>query len=263
MPQDVAWEVIRQYRLFLNREPIGEQKTRAKNTQAYYIIALRNFFKYLVRRDIDILSPDKLDLPKSPERDINILDEKELERLLDAPDINTLKGVRDKAILETLFSTGLRVSELCNLNRDSINITTGEFPVRGKGNKIRIVFLSGRAKKYLKMWLDQRKDIEEALFVSLPKNSKSLKYHRLTTRSVERLIKYYSTKAGIPKKVVPHTLRHCFATDLLQNGADLRSVQSLLGHSSITTTQIYTHITNKELKAIHKQYHGKQLKNSI
>lgn len=260
MPEHINQNSVREYRLFLNREMTLHGDSRKKNTQGYYMIALRNLLKYMIRRDIEVLSPDKIDLPKIEERDINIIDESELERLLDAPGSTKLKEIRDKAILEVLFSTGLRVSELCSLDRDTVNLKTGEFPVRGKGSKIRIVFLSDRAIKYLKIWLESRKDVEEALFVSIPHNIGAKFFHRLTSRSIERIIQYYAAKAGIARRVVPHTLRHCFATDLLQNGADLRSVQSLLGHSSITTTQIYTHVTNKELKAIHKNFHGKQMK---
>lgn len=256
-PKDVNYDALREYRLFLNRELIDGSDSRKKNTQGYYIIAMRNFFKYLIRRDIDIISPDKIDLPKSGDREINIISEDELIRLLESPDLSDLKGIRDKAILELLFSTGLRVSELCSLNKDSVNLQTGEFPVRGKGRKIRVVFLSERAKKYLIDWLKARKEIvDEPLFIGLP-NIKSKNYTRLTSRSIERIIKHYSVKAGITKKVVPHTLRHCFATDLLQNGADLRSVQSMLGHSSIATTQIYTHITDKALKETYRKFHGK------
>lgn len=258
-PKDVTYDALREYRLFLNREIVDSGEQRKKNTQGYYIIALRNLLKYLIRRDIDIISPDKIDLPKSGDREINIISEDELMRLLNAPDISELKGIRDKAILELLFSTGLRVSELCSLNVDSINFNTGEFPIKGKGRKIRVVFLSDRAKKYLTDWLNARKDIvDEPLFVGLP-NIKTKKYTRLTSRSIERILKYYSVKAGITKKVVPHTLRHCFATDLLQNGADLRSVQSMLGHSSIATTQIYTHLTDKALKETYRKFHGKSL----
>lgn len=257
-PKDVNYDALREYRLFLNRELIDGSDSRKKNTQGYYIIAMRNFFKYLIRRDIDIISPDKIDLPKSGDREINIISEDELIRLLESPDLSDLKGIRDKAILELLFSTGLRVSELCSLNKDSVNLQTGEFPVKGKGRKIRVVFLSERAKKYLIDWLKARKEIvDEPLFIGLP-NIKSKNYTRLTSRSIERIIKHYSVKAGITKKVVPHTLRHCFATDLLQNGADLRSVQSMLGHSSIATTQIYTHLTNKELKETYRKFHGKR-----
>mgnify|MGYP003817393015 FL=1 len=259
IPKDMTYDTLREYRLFLNREIVDSGEQRKKNTQGYYIIALRNFLKYLIRRDIDVISPDKIDLPKTGDRAINIISEDELMRLLNAPDISELKGIRDKAILELLFSTGLRVSELCSLNVDSINLNTGEFPVKGKGRKIRVVFLSDRAKKYLNDWLIARKDIvDEPLFISLP-NVKTKKYTRLTTRSIERIIKYYSVKAGITKKVVPHTLRHCFATDLLQNGADLRSVQSMLGHSSVATTQIYTHLTNKALKETYRKFHGKSM----
>lgn len=257
IPKDISYDSLREYRLFLNREITDFGEQRKKNTQGYYMIAIRNFFKYLIRRDIEVISPDKIDLPKAGDREINIISEEELIRLLEAPDLSELKGIRDKAILELLFSTGLRVSELCSLNKDSINFDTGEFPVKGKGRKIRVVFLSDRAKKYIIDWLKARKDIvDEPLFIGLP-NIKSKNYTRLTTRSVERIIKFYSIKAGITKKVVPHTLRHCFATDLLQNGADLRSVQSMLGHSSVATTQIYTHLTNKELKETYRKFHGK------
>jgi len=259
MPSHINQDCIREYRLLLNREITQHGDSRKRNTQGYYMIALRNLLRYIIRRDIEVMSPDKIDLPKIQERNIDIIDESELERLLAAPELSKLKGIRDKAILETLFSTGLRVSELCSLNRDTINLKTGEFSIRGKGSKIRIVFLSDRAIKYLKMWLEARKDVEEALFVSIPHHIGAIFFHRLTSRSIERIVQYYAVKAGISKKVVPHMIRHCFATDLLQNGADLRSVQSLLGHSSITTTQIYTHVTNKELKAIHKNFHGKQM----
>lgn len=259
-PKDANYDNLREYRLFLNREITGSGESRKKSTQGYYIIAIRNFFKYLIRRDIDIISPDKIDLPRTGDREVNIISEEELLRLLDAPDLSNLKGVRDKAILELLFSTGLRVSELCSLNKNSINFETNEFSVKGKGRKIRVVFLSKRAKKYLLDWLKARKDIvEEPLFISLSA-IKNKEHTRLTPRSIERIIKHYSIKAGITKRVVPHTLRHCFATDLLQNGADLRSVQSMLGHSSISTTQIYTHLTNKELKETYNKFHGKKIK---
>jgi site-specific recombinase XerD len=259
-PKDVNYDNLREYRLFLNREITDSGDNRKKNTQGYYIIAIRNFFKYLIRRDIEIISPDKIDLPRTGDREVNIISEEELLRLLNAPDLSNLKGIRDKAILELLFSTGLRVSELCSLNKNSINFETNEFSVKGKGRKIRVVFLSERAKKYLSDWLKSRKDIvEEPLFISLSA-IKNKEHTRLTSRSIERIIKHYSIKAGITKRVVPHTLRHCFATDLLQNGADLRSVQSMLGHASISTTQIYTHLTDKELKETYNKFHGKKIK---
>jgi len=254
---DIDEESVRNYRLWLNRQTNLSGDNLKKNTQSYYLIALRNFLKYLTKRGFKVLPPEKIELPKVPERDIELISIEELERLLAAPSNNDLKGKRDKAILETLFSTGLRVSELTKLNRDSIDFKRDEFSVRGKGGKIRVVFLSERAKQALKNYLESRKDIDEALFVSFKKNGS---LSRLTSRSIERIIKFYAAKAGLTKKVTPHTLRHLFATDLLQGGADLRSVQALLGHSSINTTQIYTHLTDKELKEVHRAFHGKRLK---
>jgi len=254
---DIDEESVRNYRLWLNRQTNLSGDNLKKNTQSYYLIALRNFLKYLTKRGFKVLPPEKIELPKVPEREIELISIEELERLLAAPSTNDLKGKRDKAILETLFSTGLRVSELTKLNRDSIDFKRDEFSVRGKGGKIRVVFLSERAKQALKNYLESRKDIDEALFVSFKKNGS---VSRLTSRSIERIIKFYAAKAGLTKKVTPHTLRHLFATDLLQGGADLRSVQALLGHSSINTTQIYTHLTDKELKEVHRAFHGKRLK---
>lgn len=259
-PKDLNFDSIKNYRLFLNREKIGPNQTRAKKTQSFYIVALRNLLKYLNRRDIEVMAAEKVDLPKLGGREINLINEQELLKLLQSPDMSTLKGIRDKAILELLFSTGLRVSELCNLNRDSINFNTNEFPVKGKGSKIRLVFISERAKLHLKKWFEARSDIEEALFVNIPKSKKDRNFQRLTSRTIERIVHYYKTKAGITKKVVPHTLRHCFATDLLQNGADIRSVQDMLGHSTIATTQIYTHLTDRKLKDTYNKFHGKKLK---
>ncbi|MDP3143257.1 MAG: tyrosine-type recombinase/integrase [Candidatus Omnitrophota bacterium] len=206
------------------------------------------------------MSADKIELGKQSERQVVFLENNELEQLLNAPDEFSFKALRDRAILELLFSTGLRVSELCALNRDSINLKSGEFAVRGKGDKVRLVFLSETAKTALKNYLEKRRDVDEALFVRNIKNPAKLDNLRLTSRSVERLVQYYAAKAGLSKKVTPHTLRHSFATDLLMNGADIRSVQELLGHSSITTTQIYTHITNKQLREVHQTFHGKQRK---
>ncbi len=256
-PEQISQDLTRQYRLWLNRVGIK------KNTQNYHLIALRNFLKYLAKRDLKVLSADKIELGKQSERQVIFLENSELERLLNTPDNNSFKSLRDQAILELLFSTGLRVSELCDLNRDSINLKSGEFAVRGKGDKVRLVFLSETAKAALKDYLDKRKDIDPALFIrNIPANnvSRETSNLRLTTRSVERLIKYYAAKAGLSKKVTPHTLRHSFATDLLMNGADIRSVQELLGHSNITTTQIYTHITDRQLREVHQAFHGKQRK---
>ena len=238
----------------------GSEENLKKNTQTYYIIALRNLLKYLSKRDVPVVAADKVELPKMPMREINLISSEELERLLDQPNTSNLKGLRDKAILETLFSTGLRVSELAGLKKDSINLKTGEFSVKGKGSKIRVVFLSDRAKIALANYMEKRQDLEEYLFVSTSFNQSKTSVKALTTRSIERLVKYYAVSAGITKEVVPHTLRHAFATDLLQNGADLRSVQMMLGHSSITTTQIYTHLTDKELKETYRAFHGRRMK---
>ena len=253
-PSQVSQDLVRQYRLWLNRQSLK------KNTQNYYLIALRNFLKYLAKRDIETLPADKIELGKQSERQVIFLEENELERLLGAPTADSFKALRDRAILELLFSTGLRVSELCALNRDSLNLKSGEFSVRGKGDKVRLVFLSDTAKEALKSYLEKREDVDAALFVRQVKNPALADDLRLTTRSVERLVKHYAAKAGLSKKVTPHSLRHSFATDLLRNGADIRSVQALLGHSNITTTQIYTHITDKQLREIHQTFHGKKRK---
>ncbi|MDP2855628.1 MAG: tyrosine-type recombinase/integrase [bacterium] len=254
----ITQDIVRQYRLFLNRlensnSPDGELK---KITQNYYVIALRGLLKYLAKIGVKSLTAEQVELAKASPHEIDIISYNDLERLLAAPEVDSLSGLRDKAILETLFSTGLRVSELCHLNRDDINLERGEFSVLGKGDKIRLVFLSTRAKEVLKNYLAKRQDIEDALFVSFPKSKKAKSFTRLTPRSIQRLLRFYAAKAGISRKVTPHTLRHLFATDLLQNGADLRSVQLLLGHANLNTTQIYTHLTNKELKEIHQAFHG-------
>ncbi|MGB9608793.1 MAG: site-specific tyrosine recombinase/integron integrase [Minisyncoccia bacterium] len=252
-PEDITEEKIRAFRLYLS------EKNIKKITQTYYLIALRNFLKYLIRRDFKTLAPDKIELPKISRRQIEILEYDDLERLLSAPQGKDLRTLRDKAILETLFSTGLRVSELCSLNR-YINLERGEVTIRGKGDKLRIVFFSDRAKKAIKEYLDKRTDALEALFVSLTKSKNPKVLGRIIPRTVERLIDYWARRAGIPHKVYPHMLRHVFATDLLINGADLRAVQELLGHQSISTTQVYTHLTNKELHEIHKTFHSRRRK---
>ena len=231
-----------------------------KVTQNYHIIAIRGFLKYLAKRDIKTIPAEKVELGKQEEREVTFLEPAELRRLLQAPEGTSLSSLRDRAILETLFSTGLRVSELCSLNRDEIDINRGEFAVRGKGNKLRLVFLSEPAKAALASYLDKRNDAHEALFIRIPRNERFEKYEdlRLTPRSVQRIIKKYAVIAGIVgKKVSPHALRHSFATDLLRSGADIRSVQALLGHSSVTTTQIYTHVTDKQLREVHQRFHGK------
>lgn len=261
-PQDITAEAVRSYRIKLNRVNGAEGEPLKKQTQLYHLIALRSFLKYLAKRDIKSLAAEKVELGKMPSRELEVIEHDELERLLGAPKGNTLIALRDRALLELFFSTGLRVSELARLNRDSINLKRDEFSVRGKGDKIRIVFLSERARDALQRYFDKRGDVDEALFAHFKKgvSTKNNAELRLTARSIQRLVKKYAVGAGISKKITPHGLRHAFATDLLRNGADLRSVQQLLGHAQITTTQIYTHVTDKTLREVHKKYHSRNLK---
>ncbi|MBA3789466.1 tyrosine-type recombinase/integrase [Patescibacteria group bacterium] len=262
---DITEEKIREFRLWLNRQPGTGNASMKRKTQNYYLIALRAFLKFLRKRDIQGLSPEKIELAKLPERSLDLITPTELDRLMKATDGTTTKSLRDKAILELFFSTGLRVSELCALNSD-IDLTRDELSVRGKGDKVRVVFLSETAKNSVAAYLKARKDMEEALFVNVPAQIKENEIQgkrppsRLTSRSIERMIKICATKAGITKKVTPHVLRHSFATDLLSNGADIRSVQQLLGHASITTTQIYTHVTDAHLREVHKKFHSRSQK---
>ncbi len=260
-PENISEENVRNFRLWLNRQKTITGAELKKKTQNYYLIALRCFLKYLTKRRINALPPDIIELAKTSERELDLISSKELERLLKSTDGPNLRSLRDKAMLELLFSTGLRVSELCFLNKDSIDLDKEEFSVRGKGEKVRLVFISEQAKNALRNYLDKRTDIDEALFIRIKNSAKSERQQvssRLTPRSVQRIVKYYAIKSGITKKLTPHGLRHMFATDLLQNGADIRSVQKLLGHSSITTTQIYTHVTDAELKEVHKKFHDKK-----
>jgi len=283
--KDITDDAVRQYRLWLNRQPCFAKasqgkvstETLKKNTQNYHLIALRVFLKYLARRSVPSLPPEKIELAKTAGRDLDLISDGELKRLIDMPNQTKLgsaktevekknleiKMLRDKAMLELFFSTGLRVSELCSLDRDTINLSRDEFSIRGKGEKVRLVFLSDKARQAIRDYLAKRKDMDEALFIGLSEINPSTllgasknKENRLTPRSIERIIKKYAIKAGITKKVTPHTLRHSFATDLLQNGADIRSVQMMLGHSSVSTTQIYTHVTDKHLRDIHKKFHS-------
>ena len=258
-PADVTLDHVRKFRVHLSEWKSDVGIPLKKQTQLYHLIAVRNFLKYLAKRDIETLSAEKIELGKAPARTIQFMDGGELRRLLDGPKGNTLSDLRDRALLETLFSTGARVSEVASLNRDSIDFSRGEFTVRGKGDKYRVVFLSQTARDALHVYLKKREDVDDALFIRIPlKNAfATTEKLRLTTRSIERIIKKYSTKAGIAKKVTPHSLRHQFATDLLRNGADIRSVQALLGHSHITTTQIYTHVTDEALREVHKKFHSK------
>jgi site-specific recombinase XerD len=233
-----------------------------KVTQNYYVIALRSFLKYLAKHDYKVVAADKIELPKIAQRQIEIPEYRDFERLMNAPEGNGLRALRDRAILETLFSTGLRVSELCNLSR-YLDLSRGEITVRGKGEKLRVVFFSDGCKETIKKYLDKRGDALEWMFVSLtkvPKNSEKPPkvIGKITSRGVQRLVNFYTRKAGIADHITPHKLRHLFATDLLVNGADLRSVQEMLGHSNISTTQIYTHLTNKQLGDVHKKFHGQR-----
>ncbi|HMN19331.1 MAG TPA: tyrosine-type recombinase/integrase [Candidatus Moranbacteria bacterium] len=258
---DITAETVRTYRLALNRHQDEKSRPLSRATQNYHMIALRNFLKYLAKRDIAALSAEKIDIGKNPSSEIEFLLPEELERLLRSADLSDLRGMRDRAILELLFSAGLRVSELTSLNREQINLSRQEFSVRGKGGKVRVVFISDSAKTALARYLEKRTDIDEALFVRIPRSPKTARTTsslRLTPRSVQRIVKFHAAKAGLVKEVHPHTLRHSFATDLLSNGADIRSVQAMLGHSSITTTQVYTHVTDKHLKDIHKKFHSKK-----
>ncbi len=265
-PGDLTETLVREYRLWLNRQPGTKQgrttDTLKRKTQNYYLIALRAFLKFLRKRGVESLNPERIELAKVPERSLDLISPAELGRLMDAPDRNTLPGLRDSAILELLFSTGLRVSELCNLSQEDVDLSRDEFSVRGKGDKVRVVFLSDAAKDAIRAYLKARKDFDDAMFIQYGKNAKNddvkNKELRLTPRSVQRIIRKYATLSGITRKVTPHVLRHSFATDLLSNGADLRSVQALLGHAHIGTTQIYTHVTDSHLKEIHKKYHSRK-----
>ena len=257
-PAQITEQSVREFRITLNRSG-GVSGTMKKNTQNYHLIALRAFLKCLRKRDIESLNPERIELAKTSGRDLDLITADELNRIMRAPAGDELAALRDRAILELLFSTGLRVSELCGLNQD-LDLSRDEFSVRGKGEKVRVVFLSASAKKAVGEYLKKRGDMSEALFVSYGKGgaSKGKDLPRITPRSVERLVKQYAIKAGITRKVTPHTLRHSFATDLLENGADLRSVQALLGHANISTTQVYTHVTDKHLREVHKAFHGKR-----
>lgn len=261
-PEKIDLELVRQYRLYLNRK---NEALLSKKTQNYYLIALRSFFKYLAKRDVISLTAEKVELAKTDDRQITFLDPEELEAIFSQPDLSTPQGRRDKAIMDLFFSTGLRVSELCNLKISDINLDRSEFSVKGKGGKIRVVFLDHESKESIKKYLDLRQDKSDYLFVSYGHSNAEdgqpmAEDAPITPRSVQRMILKYAAAAGITKHVTPHVLRHSFATDLLMNGADIRSVQTLLGHSSITTTQIYTHVTDQHLQEVHSAFHG--LRNS-
>ncbi len=256
---DVTPEVVRRYRLWLNRLENERGDKLSMITQSYHLIALRGFLRYLMRRDIQSMSPDKIELPKVHRKQVTFLHYDEITRLIEQIDYSDEVGLRDRAIVELLFSSGLRVSELVNLNKDHINTARREFMVRGKGQKDRPVFISKSAADWVEQYLDARHDSLIPLFLSYSKNatpSTDGDFRRLSARSIQRLVQKYARLAGITKHVSPHTMRHSFATDLLMNGADIRSVQSMLGHSSIATTQIYTHVTDAHLKDVHERFHS-------
>lgn len=258
--KDINQEIVRNFRVFLSNLPGENNQPMTRRTQGYHVIALRSFLKWLIKNDYQVMAPDKIDLPKVEERQVKFLSGEQVDRILNAPSQSTIQGKRDKAILEVLFSTGLRVSELVKLDRDKIDMQRREFGIIGKGGKARVVFLSSRAVDWLVKYLNERVDKFKPLFVrhkgSLDPGTPDEKM-RLTPRSVQRLIKKYSHKVKLPIEVTPHVMRHSFATDLLIAGADIRSVQEMLGHKNISTTQIYTHVTNKQLKEIHETFHGR------
>src|SRR3989344_2972623 len=271
-PAQIDDEIVRQYRLYLNRISDSDGRTLKKVTQNYHIIALRNFLKYLAKRGVRSLTAERVELGRQEQREVTFLEPEELDRLLNAPVLfrsensrkdkngGELASLRDAALLHTLFSTGMRVSELCSLDRDKIDTNRGEVTIRGKGGKLRLVFLSDYAKDALKNYLNKRTDVDESLFARIPKGKLvSAETLRLTPRSIQRIVKKHAIKAGIMgKSISPHSLRHSMATDLLRNGADIRSVQAMLGHSSVTTTQIYTHVTDKQLREVHQRFHNKK-----
>jgi site-specific recombinase XerD len=259
--QEIDAELVRKWRLWLNRLGTNTSDELQKTTQNYHLIALRSFLKYCAKRNIPALVPEKIELSRTQRKQVTFLTPEELERLFDEADTSKINGMRDRAILELLFSSGLRVSELVGLDRDHINLKRREFMVRGKGQKDRPIFISDNAAEWVQKYLDMRKDTSKPLFIRYS-GSKQVdltgNFHRLTARSVQRMVARYALLAGITKHVSPHTLRHSFATDLLMNGADLRSVQAMLGHSNISTTQIYTHVTDPHLKAVHEKFHRAQ-----
>ena len=260
-PSDITPELLRKFRLKLNRFEDNQNHERLSIlTQSYHLIALRGFLKYLSKRGIKSLDPTLVYLPRATKKQVTFLHFDEVERLLNEIPEDTETGLRDRAIIELLFSGGLRVSELCNLNRDSINLERREFVVRGKGKKDRPIFIDQSTADCVRDYLDMRTDSLPALFLNNSQNQQtpttSGDYRRLTPRSIERIVQKYARLAGITKKVTPHTLRHSFATDLLMNGADIRSVQSLLGHANISTTQIYTHVTDPHLREVHERFHS-------
>ena len=259
---EINLELIRQWRLWLNRLGQGDEQQLAKITQNYHLIALRNLLKYLAQRGVEALNHSQIELASVKRKQVTFLELEEVERMLEACSTNSLIGLRDRAILELLFSSGLRVSELVSLNIDQVNLERREFMIRGKGQKDRTVFVSDEAAVKIKEYLDKRTDNSAPLFINTSANRRQAirqdgNHLRLTSRSIQRIVQRTALKAGITKKVSPHTLRHSFATNLLGNGADLRSIQVMLGHANIATTQIYTHTTDPQLKSVHQRFHSK------
>lgn len=260
---DIDAELVRKWRLWLNRLGTNVSDELQKTTQNYHLIALRGFLRFCAKRDIPALAPDKIELARAQRKQISFLTREELSRMFEQPDVETINGLRDRAILELLFSSGLRVSELVSLDRDHINLKRREFMVRGKGQKDRPIFISQEAAEWIQRYLDKRDDNTRPLFIRYSGRKTvdlSGNFHRLTVRSVQRLVSRYALLAGITKHISPHSMRHSFATDLLMNGADLRSVQAMLGHSNIATTQIYTHVTDPHLKSVHERFHSQTSK---
>jgi site-specific recombinase XerD len=257
--KDLDLATVRKYRVFLANRADAKGLTLKRVTQNYYVIALRSFLRFLIKNDHETLEPSKIDLPRTESRSLKFLEKEQVDRLVTEADTSKEEGLRDRAIMELLFSTGLRVSELVGLNKDRINLDRREFGVIGKGGKSRLVFVSDRAADWIKRYLDKREDSFKPLFIRYSGaiiEENGGERMRLTARSVERLVKKYVRNARIPVDATVHTLRHSFATDLLTNGADIRSVQEMLGHKNIATTQIYTHITNKQLHDVHKSFHS-------
>ena len=280
--EDIDQKLVRKYRVWLADYTDNKGENLMPVTQGYHVIALRSFLRWCVKNDYNVIAPDKIELPKTDSRRLEFLNSEQVERLLNMPSISTSPGLRDKAVLELLYSTGLRVSELAKLNRDQIDLKRREFGVKGKGGRVRVVFLSQRATDWLERYLVTRDDHWKALFINYRHVQKqpeiptgggtSTKFtdqqmkkfdtefgesKRLTSRSIQRLVKKYAKKAKLPVEITPHGLRHSFATGLLRAGADLRSVQEMLGHKNIATTQIYTHVTDRQLKEVHDKFHGK------
>jgi site-specific recombinase XerD len=258
--EEINSRLITDYRLFLSKFENVKGNSLKKRTQSYHIIAMRSFLKWLIKNDYEVLAPEKIDLPKVEDRQVKYLNGEQVDRLLNAPSLSSIQGKRDKAILEVLFSTGLRVSELTHLDRDKIDLERREFGVLGKGGRARVVFLSNRAADWVKVYIKAREDLYKPLFIRHKGKTDAAisdEKMRLTPRSIQRLVKKYVRKVKLPVEATPHTMRHSFATDLLIAGADMRSVQEMLGHKNISTTQIYTHVTNKQMKDVHEAFHGK------